>query len=179
MSKLTTLIVGANYENIIGQAGGIPWRHKADMVRFKELTMGGVLIMGRKTYESLPKPTLPGRVIVVLSRAPYALKTIADIQLGESPLHAATTFEGAMTLARETGRRIWIAGGADIYKLALDAGVVEVIDRTRVQASVDPDKGDVVKMPEIDHGQFINTSSQVNPSDPSLLHETWMRRLAA
>ncbi len=91
----------------------------------------------------------------------------------------ADSFEAAMIKARATGRRIWIAGGSEIYAQALASGVVEQIDMTRVQATVDLAKGPVVKMSVIDVAQFFNSASHINPTDPSLLHETWVRKLAA
>ncbi len=91
---------------VIGSDGDIPWHLPEDFKWFKRTTMGGILVMGRKTYESIGRP-LPGRQTVVLSRNP-------------------TTIEGVQVLNDTTGidsladdQTIWIAGGGQIYSQLL------------------------------------------------------------
>ena len=62
-----TAILAITPAGVIGRDGGLPWRLGTNLRRFKELTMGGVLIMGRKTYESIGRP-LPGRQTIVITR---------------------------------------------------------------------------------------------------------------
>ena len=62
-----SLIVALSENRVIGRAGGLPWRLSADLGRFKRLTMGHHIVMGRKTYESIGRP-LPGRTSVVVTR---------------------------------------------------------------------------------------------------------------
>lgn len=62
------LIYATSYNGVIGVNGDIPWRLPGDLKRFKEITNGHVVVMGRKTWESLPKKPLPGRVNIVISR---------------------------------------------------------------------------------------------------------------
>src|SRR5437016_14670486 len=64
-----SLIVAMDRKGVIGRGGGLPWRLSADLKRFKSLTMGHHIVMGRKTFESLGRP-LPGRTMVVVSRGP-------------------------------------------------------------------------------------------------------------
>ena len=64
-----TIVAAVARNRVIGRDNDLPWRIPEDMRRFKELTMGGVLVMGRKTYESIGRP-LPGRRTVVVSRNP-------------------------------------------------------------------------------------------------------------
>ena len=91
---------------VIGSDGDIPWHLPEDFKWFKRTTMGGILVMGRKTYESIGRP-LPGRQTVVLSRNPA---TIEGVQV----LNETT---GIDSLADD--QTIWIAGGGQIYSQLL------------------------------------------------------------
>ena len=99
--------IAAMAENrIIGNAGDIPWHLPDDFKWFKKTTMGGILVMGRKTYESIGK-ALPGRDTYVLSRTPREIPGV----------HSFTDLEILDHL--DTNKTIWIAGGAEIYELML------------------------------------------------------------
>ncbi|HPY23490.1 MAG: dihydrofolate reductase [Actinomycetota bacterium] len=101
------LIWAQSTSGVIGRGGGIPWRVPEDLARFKDLTMGHTVVMGRRTWESLPprmRP-LPGRRNVVLSRSPGYRADGADVV-------------GAIVDALSTPR-VWVIGGAEIYHLAL------------------------------------------------------------
>ena len=91
---------------VIGNAGDIPWHLPDDFKWFKKTTMGGILVMGRKTYESIGK-ALPGRDTYVLSRTPREIPGV----------HSFTDLEILDHL--DTNKTIWIAGGAEIYELML------------------------------------------------------------
>jgi dihydrofolate reductase len=100
------LIWAQSPSGVIGRDGGIPWRLPEDLARFKDLTMGHTVVMGRRTWESLPASVrpLPGRKNVVLTRqADY----MAD----------GATVIGALDEVREDNA--WVIGGAEIYHLAL------------------------------------------------------------
>ncbi|MGE2727869.1 dihydrofolate reductase [Mycolicibacterium vaccae] len=100
------LIWAQSTSGVIGRDGGIPWRLPEDLARFKELTMGHTVIMGRLTWESLPSSVrpLPGRRNVVISRQPGyradGAEVVADLQ--DAPLDDA-----------------WVIGGAQIYGLSM------------------------------------------------------------
>ncbi len=95
--------IAAMAENrVIGNDGDIPWHIPADFKWFKQTTMGGILVMGRKTYDSIGRP-LPGRDTYVLSRQPREI----------SGVHSFTNLEVLDHL--ETDKTIWIAGGGEIY----------------------------------------------------------------
>ncbi len=128
----TGLIVAMTPSGLIGWNGGMPWRYKADFQRFKTVTMGGVLIMGSKTYKSLPKPTLPGRVIIVLTRQAVASGELVDPQTGEVLVHRAWDLNEAMKQARTLNKPIWVAGGGQIYRQALEQKLVDFADVTLV-----------------------------------------------
>ena len=94
----------------IGFENQIPWHLPGDLGRFKKLTMGHHLILGRKTYQSIGKP-LPGRMMIVLSRNP-------DCTLAGSLV--ASSLQDALRIAREAGEsEAFVIGGAEIYQEAL------------------------------------------------------------
>jgi dihydrofolate reductase len=114
---------------VIGHDGQLPWHLPEDLAHFKRLTMGGVVIMGRKTWDSLPPKfrPLPGRTNVVVTR------NRALIAVPEG-VHRATSIDEALAIAIDTvveGQRIWIIGGAEIYRLAMPA--VDEVHLTRVR----------------------------------------------
>jgi dihydrofolate reductase len=100
-------IVAMAANRCIGRDNTLPWRLPADLKRFKQLTMGHTLVMGRKTYESIGRP-LPGRTTVVVTRQrDYAPEGV----------RVAHSLEQALALAG--GGEVFIAGGADLYRQAL------------------------------------------------------------
>ena len=100
--------IAAMSENrVIGNGSEIPWRIPEDFKWFKSATMGGVLVMGRKTWESIGRP-LPGRTTAVVSRSALRLPNGVDL------LDSIEAID-----AREYTDPIWICGGAEIYRQAL------------------------------------------------------------
>ena len=100
------LIAAYSRNMVIGKNGRIPWNLKDDKKRFKELTMGNVVVMGRRTYEEIGRP-LPGRVNVVVSSSGEYEGCINVRSLDEA-------------LKKFSDRDIYIAGGARLYREALD-----------------------------------------------------------
>ena len=99
--------IAAMAENrVIGNKGQIPWHLPEDFRWFKQATMGGVLVMGRKTYESIGKP-LPGRETYVLSRTTRSIEGV----------HNFSNLDILQEI--DTEKTIWIAGGAEIYEQML------------------------------------------------------------
>jgi dihydrofolate reductase len=132
-----SLVVAASENDVIGRQGELPWRLSADLRRFKRLTMGHCLIMGRKTYESIGR-ALPGRVSIVLSRrgAGRGQRAAGSV---ERLLHASSLDE-ALALAPTTDMRqdeAFVIGGAEIYRLALPQA--DRVYFTRVHAQVEGD----------------------------------------
>lgn len=116
-------IVAMNRERVIGKEGDLPWRLPEDLRHFKELTMGHPVVMGRRTWESLPKRPLPGRRNIVVSR--------------NDDYHAegAEVF-GSLEEALEACREVpYIIGGSQIYRAALP--VVSSVSLTLVDYPVD------------------------------------------
>jgi dihydrofolate reductase len=113
-------IVAMDARRCIGKDNALPWRLPADLQRFKQLTLGHTLIMGRKTYESIGRP-LPGRDTIVVTRrndsAPEGVRV-------------AHSLEQALALARDADE-VFIAGGADLYRQTMDR--VERLYLTRIE----------------------------------------------
>lgn len=100
-------IAAMSLNRVIGKGSEIPWYLPEDFKWFKKTTMGGVLVMGRKTYESIGRP-LPGRDTVVLTRQKM---TIPGVQV----IHDLKEIK----IFLSSNRTIWIAGGAEVYALGL------------------------------------------------------------
>ena len=132
------IIIAAMAENrVIGINNAMPWSLKADMERFKKLTLGWPCIMGRKTWESLPKRPLPGRPNIVISRS----------------LSAATGAKVFPSLKDAVGHcaeyeKIFICGGASVY-----AGALPLADRIELTVIHKQYEGDAF-FPEIDPAQW-------------------------
>ena len=104
-----SLIAAMGSNRAIGIDNGLPWRLPADLRRFKALTMGHTLVMGRKTFESIGRP-LPGRTTIVVSRRPdYAPEGVL----------VAHSVEEALTKAAGN-EEVFIAGGEEIFRQTLE-----------------------------------------------------------
>lgn len=106
-----TAIAAMAKNRVIGRGNAIPWRIPEDFKFFKTTTMGGILLMGRKTYESIGRP-LPGRITVVISRSAVP----ANVPAAEN-LFFIRDFSELDAIAPE--REIFVAGGAEIYRILL------------------------------------------------------------
>ena len=106
MSEIVLVLAVAD-NGVIGKDGAIPWHISDDMKRFKALTMGHTVVMGRKTWESLQKKPLPGRVNVVVTRQ-------VDWQA-----EGATVAHSLGQATSGTSGTVMIIGGAEIYERAL------------------------------------------------------------
>jgi len=125
MEKVRLVAVVARARNgVIGVNNDLPWRLSSDLKRFKALTMGKPMIMGRKTWDSIGRP-LPGREIIVLTRDPDFRAEGAHV--AATPAEALAT---ARRLAAETGaREIIIAGGGDVFRAYLhETDAIEVTE---------------------------------------------------
>lgn len=139
---------------VIGNAGDIPWNLPDDFKWFKEKTMGGILVMGRKTFESIGRP-LPGRDTYVLSRQPREIP-------------GAHSFTDLAVLDHlQTEKTIWIAGGSEVYSQMLDK--TGEIFLTRVHREV---KGDAF-FPEFEDNFTLDSIIERN-EDYTIEH--WFRK---
>lgn len=112
---IISLVVAVSRDNAIGLNGGFPWNTlPADMKRFRDLTMGHSVVMGRMTYASIPERfrPLPGRRNIVLSRnQPLEIFDLSKCEL-------ASSFEQALTLTKDE-EEIFVIGGKEVYETAL------------------------------------------------------------
>ena len=147
---INSLIVAMDEKRGIGKAGKLPWRLSSDLRRFRELTMGHHLIVGRKTFESIGKP-LPGRQMIVVTR-----------NAGFKPEGCllAGSVQDALSLAQRRGEtEVFVIGGAEIYTQTLDAA--DRIYLTQVHAEVDAD----TFFPDLNHEAWTATQSTFQPAD--------------
>ena len=129
---------------VIGAGGAIPWHLPGDLPRFKKITKGHVLIMGRKTYDSIGRP-LPGRSTIVITR---------NRSWSADGVEAVGSMESALTRAAEIDPEgpIFIAGGGDIYRSALAR-----TDRLEI-TEVDAEPAGDATFPEIDDDHWVETA---------------------
>lgn len=144
---MITLIVAINEQRTIGLDGVMPWRNKEDLQHFKNYTMGKKVLMGRKTFDGLPV-TLKGRDVFVVTR-------------NKDYAHAILDLEEYLNNHKDSKEEIIVAGGGEIYKLAMpfaDKIVLSIIKNNEVV-------GDTF-FPEIDESIFkINKIQKMETFD--------------
>ncbi|MBO9520274.1 MAG: dihydrofolate reductase [Nocardioidaceae bacterium] len=154
---MTVTLVAAVADNgVIGADGDIPWRIPADFAHFKALTLGGVLVMGRATYNSIGRP-LPGRTTIVLTRDPTWTA---------EGVRTARTLDEALELAAGD---VFIAGGSAVYAAALPIATHQVL--TEVHASP---AGDTL-YPAFDRSEWIETRREAHDGEPPY-EFVWLER---
>ena len=129
MSAPIVLVLAMSDNGVIGDRGGLPWRIPDDMKRFKRLTLGKPIIMGRKTWDSFPRKPLPGRTNIVVTR---------DASWRAEGALAAHSFDEALAKARgENPSEIAVIGGAGIYQAALPLADRVELTEVHITASGD------------------------------------------
>ena len=141
------VVVAIARNGVIGNKGTLPWRLSSDLKRFKQMTMGHCLLMGRKTFDSIGR-ALPGRQTIVLSKA--GVQATPDVAYARSPQDVPALVE--------PNRRVMVVGGAQIYEAVLPH--CNEIWLTRVLADVEGD----VCFPDIDWTQWKLVSTESIPS---------------
>ena len=145
---MISIIVALAENGVIGSDHRLPWHLPDDLKRFKALSLGKPIVMGRRTFESIGRP-LPGRTNIVVSRRPgLAIEGTVVAQSLDAALAAAGT-----------APEVVIIGGAEIFRQALPR--TDVIHLTRVHARV---AGDVV-FPDIDPGKWRETAVEHHAAD--------------
>ena len=150
-------IVAMSSNRIIGTNGKLPWHYSADLKRFKRLTVGKTVIMGRKTWESLPIKPLPDRRNIVITRS-----NLDDVDCFRSISEALTT----------CGGDVWFIGGAGIYKEALD--LADIIDMTLVPDNVSGEG--CISFPELGN-EWETGNTETLKDDERLKHKIYTRRV--
>jgi dihydrofolate reductase len=153
---LVALVLARANNGVIGREGALPWRLKSDMVRFKEITLGKPVIMGRKTWDSLPKKPLPGRMNLVLSR---------DGSFEPQGAVVCESLDEAVQIAREQAAEdvvgeVCVIGGAAIFEAAL------VKARRLYLTEVEADVAGDVRLEPIDETGWREVSRQAHPAGP-------------
>jgi dihydrofolate reductase len=140
------MIVAASANNVIGANAGMPWHLREDLRRFKEITMGKPMIMGRLTFESIGK-ALPGRRSIVITR---------QVDYQQAGVEVVTTPDAALELAGDA-EEVMIIGGGEVYEQLLP--MTDRIYLTRVHAEFDGD----TFFPEINEDEWQIVSSEPLP----------------
>ena len=162
---MISLIVAASANNGIGKNNQLLWHLPNDLKFFKNTTWGMVVIMGRKTFESVNKP-LPGRVNIVIT---------ANVTWKANGVLVAANLEDALKMAAETNcKELFIIGGGEIYRQSLP--VADKIYLTRVHVTFDAD----TFFPEIEEKDWIQTGNLDFQADEKhawpYSFQTWERR---
>ncbi len=144
MQLIAIAIVGAN--GVIGDGERQPFEIAEDWARFKRVTLGHPLIMGRRTHEAIGR-WLPGRSTIVVTSRPETVPLPAD---GRG--HAVGSWPEALALARSLDERVYVAGGGTIYAQAWPS--LTDLDITEVHAEADGS----VRLPEIDPVDWVEDS---------------------
>lgn len=148
MSREIAIIVAYDRRRAIGHAGGLPWHLPDDLRHFKALTLGQVVLMGRRTFESIGRP-LPGRENWVLTRDP-----------SWSHPGVETLGNWRAALDRHQYGTLWVIGGGEIYRLALTQA--DRIEATEVNAEVPA--ADAWFPPIVD-GEWLVAAREHHPAD--------------
>ena len=151
-----SIIVAIASDGAIGRANDLLWHLPADLKRFKELTTGHTILMGRKTFDSLPRGPLPNRRNIIISRS---LPTQPGAEV-------YPTIQQAIEACASDGE-VFIIGGGEIYRQLLPN--TERIYLTRVQASF-PDAE--VFFPELDPTEWIEEAREIYPRDERNEYDT-------
>lgn len=146
----TTLVVAMAENGVIGRDGGLPWRLSTDLKRFKATTLGKPIIMGRKSWDSLPRRPLPERRNIVVTR---------DRAYAAEGAEVAHSLDEALALARGA-EEVCVIGGGEIFISALPLAdrldvthVLAEIEGDTVFPSMDPEEWRVVASEEIPAGE--------------------------
>lgn len=142
-----TIVAAVARNRVIGRGGDLPWHIPGDLPRFKALTMGHALVMGRRTFESIGRP-LPGRrTVVVTRRRDWQPEGVAVVGSVEAALREA----GAGT------ERVFVVGGGEVYRQTLD--LADTLELTEVH---DEPEGDVF-FPPVDWSRWEEVARQDHP----------------
>lgn len=163
-----SLIVAQARNRVIGAGGTLPWRLKDDMAFFKRTTMGAPVIMGRKTWESLPRRPLPGRANIVLTRDWHY--DAADAARVYSSLPAALN-AGRAIADREGRDEVFVIGGAELYAASLP--FADRIYLTDVDAEVEGD----ARFPQLDMRYWAASEAEHFTAGEGNDHAFTIRRL--
>ncbi|MEN5034110.1 dihydrofolate reductase [Pseudomonas sp. TWI929] len=168
-TSLPLSLIAAHAENrVIGIDNSMPWHLPGDFKYFKATTLGKPIIMGRKTWDSLGRP-LPGRLNIVVSRQ-------VGLQLEGAEVFGS--LEEALVRAEQWAREqgsdeLMLIGGAQLYRQALEKGLVSRMYLTRVELAPEGDAW----FPEFEQGQWklMSSEAQAEEGKPAYHFEVWAK----
>lgn len=146
-ASTVTLIAAVARNGVIGRDGDLPWHLPGDLPRLKRITTGHVVVMGRRTFDSIGRP-LPGRTTVVLSR---------DRDWSAEGVTVCHDIEDALRVAAEADPSVYVLGGAEIYRLAMPYADTLLI--SEVPQSPDGD----TYFPDVDAAAWAETERETQP----------------
>lgn len=171
-----SMIAACDRNNVIGKGNELPWRLPADLENFKALTLGKIIIMGRKTWESLGCKPLPKRKTIIITTDPRAVMNVElphDNGVVACP-SILTALQAAQTLIKEGGypEEVMVIGGAVVYHQFIK--LAETIYLSRIDTVVED--GDAF-FPEIDRDLFQLNLNQTHTPDGDKHTMRWTYQL--
>ena len=161
MTVTVSLIAAAGLNNEIGKDNKLPWHIPDDLKNFKALTSGKVIVMGRKTWESLGCKPLPNRHHVILTRKQGGVPDIDGVLNLKGDMGSVIEFLKKEVVEKDYPKEIFIIGGAEIYQQAMP--YADKIYLSRVEVMVE---GADAFFPEIDRDEFNLTYNLTHCSKP-------------
>ena len=155
---MLALIAAVSKNNVIGNKGVIPWKIKGEQKRFKELTTGNTVIMGKRSFEEIGKPLPNRRTIVISSTASYQAENCITLE----------SLAEAIAYVREEDA--FVAGGEQLYREALP--LVDVMYLTRIDLEVEGD----TYFPDFREEEFELVSEEGFEGEISYQYQTYIRR---
>jgi len=154
-----TIVAARSKNNVIGRYNSIPWRAKGEQALFKRITMGGSLIMGRRTFDSIGRP-LPGRETLIITR---------DRGFTAEGCRVAHSLEEALELAASLARPAHVVGGGEIYAQALP--LVDCVHLSTIDLEVEGD----TFFPEFPTSDFVEVERIWFDSNINYLYQRFDR----
>ena len=155
---MIALIAAMTQDRVIGRGGRIPWNIPGVQKRFKELTMGHTIVMGRRTYEEIGRP-LPGRQTIVVSTTK---------NFDQPGCRTAGSLTEALALS--AGEDVYISGGSRLYEEALP--LADVLYLTEIEKKIEGD----AYFPEFDESRYHKTVEEKHGGEISYTYVTYMRQ---
>lgn len=140
-------IVAIGEDEVIGVGGSLPWHYSEDLKRFKRVTLGAAVVMGRKTWESIGRP-LPGRQNIVISRNP---------DYPQQGFNLCSSLQEAIEVAQS--HEVMVIGGGELYRQAMPVASRMVLTLVDFEPQAD------TWFPEWDTAEWLELSRQPKPAD--------------
>ncbi|MBK8013132.1 MAG: dihydrofolate reductase [Deltaproteobacteria bacterium] len=169
-APLRGIIVAIARNRVMGVCGRLPWHYPADLRRFKKLTLGTTVIMGRNTWDSLPKKPLVGRRNIVITHRPLDPGAMEPPEAMHGP--AVETFTSLPDALEAATGDVWFIGGARVYEEAM--AFANRIDITYVPESIDDENA--VYFPSIDLTLWTANPRTRHEDDARLERQIFIRR---